>query len=255
MNSDFGTQSEDGDNERSDYVQVLINGKYKDGNGGLSLAWTNANTAKSAQTTVNGVREQIHAQATNLRHFDKAGGNFDKVYLINDPDSQTLIFKHGHNGVLLKKDNGSSLLFSYWPEPNAGDWTSGWVSAGINCDGILHFAAFTSSDGTNNVLSGNASNAVGLYWRYGSPRGWSNSDGNTYDNKVEISVTNDEGVKIAAQGANVFVDPGRYGGLYHQCSDVANDILNAADKGMAGSENDHGFPNELYKATKTKYGQ
>lgn len=240
-NSEAAVMIADGDENRSEYVQVIINGKYKDGTGGLSLAWNNA-TANSTYT-VEQIRTQVATTANELREFDKKEAEFNKTYLINAPEAA---MNNGHNAVILSKSDGSSLLFSFYPSPEAG-WTSVVIS-----DGTVHFDVLTS-DETSGMLDGNLYPVVGIYKHWGDWKGYMLMEEKPYSNNLPIDIDNEEGEAIAKSGAGFFSAPGKYMLSAHQCADVALDILSANGDGVAVTRFGVGIPNTNFSEMENLY--
>jgi len=217
------------------YAKDIIYGPQRDGSSGL---W-------AAAADNPDIMDMILA----LEKFCKSPYPFTEVYLLNASDS---VWGFGHNGLLLKKEDGTSLYMSFGPFENGVDAVYGTPATA--------FFAVLDEKATKELLGGDreAPVAVGISGKDQS--GTVGKEKHTYNNSLQISVTNNEGMKIASAMAATIAAPGVYnvmptGGVYqNQCATVANDVLNSAGKGIQPSEtNFTGIPNFLFDATAAKH--
>jgi len=234
------TRNQKGDEDLSDYVQTIINGKRHDGEGGLSLAWTNAQATVDGNRLIKSiteVRKEIGDVANALRAFDGLDEPYTVAYLINSPTSA---LGNGHNAVVISKQNGTSLFFSYYPSPEAG-----WTRIG-SVDGTMHFNVLTNAQKNDLIYNANDASAVGHYKDWGDPKGYWLTEEEPYTRSIIIHINNTKGEAMLDIAASKFDDPGRWALTYHQCADMALDILEAKYKGVTITRLDRGIPNNNF---------
>ena len=212
---------EPGDENRPVEIQQILNGYNMDGNGGLTAAWNNARSEEE--------RARIGETAKALRAFDDAGGEYTTVHLINASSGAA---GNGHAAVILQKDNGEGLLFSFYPNPDEGLLSI--LASSIDetiVDATLHFAVLRE-DGVNEVLNGTKPLVVGLYHTDSGPKGYSLAEEDSYDWNLSIGINHSQGTLIARTAAYTLNYPGKYSFTARQCYDMALEIMNANGGGV-----------------------
>ena len=186
----------EGDNKLNESIQIILNGTKKDGSGGLSLAWSLADTDAE--------RKAIAEMADKIRGFNANNINRHMILL-----NSSAALGAGHTATLLLNENDQGLLFSYYPENgNAID------------NGQMRIAFLNSTDWNDLLYNNKSSKLV-------ASNGTIQSE--SYNGNLYLTVSSANGKKGLAKIANLFNNPGEYNLATHNCDHMTSLVALAAE--------------------------
>ncbi|MCL1977751.1 MAG: peptidoglycan DD-metalloendopeptidase family protein [Candidatus Bathyarchaeota archaeon] len=251
--SSSATRGQLGDENLPNIAQIIINGKLKDGNGGLSWLWTETNTRITkgiANHTLFGdeldwQRErlsEIGKQANRLREFDL--NNFDRAVLINRSWGGE---GNGHNAVLLLNSSNEGILWSYYPYPPGTKQRPGNTSPGD-----LWFKVLDSAE-VSDLMDGHGGvkKQIGIVAgvRKGDPNDRNFSE--RFDRFIQEYISQGQGFNMMWKAVPMFNEPPDFTMWGNQCDNVAQQIMEAGNQGYDIASNPNGSL-QLYSYSKNK---
>jgi hypothetical protein len=199
-------------------IQRLINGKYRDGSGGLSLAWER-NPSE---------RTYIANMANNLRQFFNAN-SISMLYYINNENGANIAGGMGHNAILLRTTSGNGILFSFFPGP--GNFLGGLGGPGEMRVKWLSNSEFQSFLSPSEYPVGVIPKCI---TNFGDIR-----HNEVYTRYISRNIETTSGKKVFDEGVNYFMNAGFYTIFGRQCDNIASQVAAAGGYGWTIS----GIPN------------
>jgi len=231
---DAGSQIAAGDDALPEFVQVIINGKYKDGKGGLSEIWDRANTWKQP-ITMQAVADEANKLRNVCTNYNYTTKPFNRAYFMNNQYGAYLGFDNfghafGHTALLLVNSDNVGLSFSYHPYPDGSPLSPG----------DMRFTILNASE-VSDLLYGDGV----VDTEFGMCSGKITEQYNRFVYMGQSSLLNAT-LNIAASW---FANPPEYIGVGNQCDNVTQKLLHAAQINYTID----GWPNNTYDRLKNVY--